>query len=376
MVAPGLALVVGCGPLLPESDAPEAFLAYLDERVPALMEKHGVPGVAVALVAEGRPVLVRGYGLADRARMEPVIPDTVFRVGSIAKPVTAWGVMRLVERGEVDLDAPVDASLSRWRIPPSPFGTDGVTVRRLLSHTAGVGLPTVPHYGPEEPLPSLEEALAGAPGAGDPVRLVAPPGSGFRYSGGGYAVLQLLVEEASGRPFEDFMREEVLAPLGMRSSTFDAAGPTGRTAARGYDAEGTPVPGYRYAATAAAGLSTSAADLGAFLAAMLPGPGGEPRGRGVLSPETLDEMLLPVPGSEEGGVAQGLGYFVDARSGQTVVGQTGSDDGWSAKVLVVPDLRGAIAVLTNADGGGALHLEVGCAWLAWATRRGVDEVCP
>ena len=155
----------------------------------------------------------------------PVTPDTVFQVGSISKPVTAWGVMRLVQQGKLDLDAPVDRYLTRWHLPPSPFDADGVTIRRLLSHSAGLNSQD---YSPiaTRPLPSLEQSLSGESGGvnarrgSDDVRITMAPGQQHSYSNGGYTLLQLAIEEVTGEPFARYMQREVLDPLGMTHSSF------------------------------------------------------------------------------------------------------------------------------------------------------------
>ena len=158
---------------------PGAFARKLDEdRWLAAFE---VPGVAVALIRDGHLTWSEGYGHADTEREAPVTPDTVFQVGSISKPVTAWGVMRLVQQGKLELDAPVERYLTRWHLPPARFGADGVTIRRLLNHSAGLNSQD---YSPiaTRPLPSLEQSLAGESGGvdarrgTDDVRVTMAPG--------------------------------------------------------------------------------------------------------------------------------------------------------------------------------------------------------
>ena len=128
------------------------------------MRRTAAP-TAAAAPARTEP---RGYGFADVAQSIPVTPTTGFNVGSISKTIAAWGVMTLVERGELGLDTPVDTYLTRWHLPESTFDERGVTIRRLLSHTAGLSLHGYPGWGPDDPLPTLEESLSGktnGPGA-------------------------------------------------------------------------------------------------------------------------------------------------------------------------------------------------------------------
>jgi CubicO group peptidase (beta-lactamase class C family) len=120
-----------------QAQPPQAFIEAADKSVPGALRAYNVPGLAVALIRNGAVVWMKGYGFADVASAKPIAPDTAFNVGSLSKTATAWGVMRLVERGKVELDQPVDAYLRGWRLPPSEFDAKQVTIRRVLSHTAG-----------------------------------------------------------------------------------------------------------------------------------------------------------------------------------------------------------------------------------------------
>jgi CubicO group peptidase (beta-lactamase class C family) len=168
------------------------------------MEKYRVPGTAASLVRNGEVVWSEGYGLADRDRGVPVTADTVFQVASISKAVTSWGVMRLVESGQLELDAPVEQYLTRWHLPPSNYDASGVTIRRLLSHSAGLSVMGYPGLRPEIQLPSLEESLSGNNGGAGEVRIIMEPGTQFSYSGGGFTLLQLIIEEVTGETARRF----------------------------------------------------------------------------------------------------------------------------------------------------------------------------
>jgi CubicO group peptidase (beta-lactamase class C family) len=146
------------------------------------------PGLAVALVQDGEVAWAAGDGVADRAAGRPVTAATRFQAASLAKPVTAWGVLRLVEAGRIGLDEPVVGHLGRWRPPASPFDAGGLTVRRLLSHTAGLSVHGYVGQRPDRPLPSIVASLSGETGDGFPVELLAAPGQRWLYSGGGYSV--------------------------------------------------------------------------------------------------------------------------------------------------------------------------------------------
>ena len=272
------------------------------------MATSTAPGLAVALVHHGRVVWAAGYGVADQVTRQPVTAATRFQAASLSKPVTAWGVLRLVEQGRIGLDDPVLGHLRRWHPPPSPFDTDAITVRRLLSHTAGLSVHGYAGQQPDRPLAVIEISLSGETGGSFPVELLEAPGGRWLYSGGGYSVLQLLVEELTGRPFADYMQAEVLQPLGMSASSFGWQ----RTAATAFphDAAGGRIPDFAFAEQAAAGLVTTAPDLARFLAAALSGPDGEPPGRAVLSPARVRLALTAAPAtSGRWGLGYGLGWL-------------------------------------------------------------------
>ena len=324
------------------------------------MERHQVAGVAVALIHDGDLVWSQGYGFADRAAGIPVTPDTIFQVASISKSVSAWGVMRLVETGKLVVDAPVGQYLTRWQLPPSEFDHGEVTIYRLLSHTAGLSLPGYAGFEPGQPLPSLEESLSGPTGEEDGVRVILEPGSEYSYSGGGYTVLQLVIEEVSGETFADFMRREVLEPLGMAHSGFEWTPEMQALTATAYDAGGQPLPNYLFTTQAAAGLYATAPDLARFVAAGLPGLGSEQAGQDVLLPETIELMYQPAPATNGG---YGLGYSSYALlDGTRVVYHGGHNQGWEARFEAAPEKGTGIVILTNSDAGADLIMDVITVW--------------
>ena len=360
-------LLAGCGSdgASPPMDRdPTSLVRFLDRTVPGLLREHDVPGAAVAVVHDGAVFWARGFGLADRERDRPVSVQTVFQAASISKPVTAWGVMRLVEQGKLGLDAPVGRYLARWQLPASEFDRDEVTVRRLLSHTAGLSLGGYPGLDPGRRLPTLEASLSGATGGAGDVRLVQEPGSAFSYSGGGYTLLQLLVEEVTGERFADYMQREVLQPLGMRRSAFVWTAELRADTARAYDGSGNPQPNYLFTEQAPAGLYTTVEDLARFVAAAMRGPRGEPVGRGLLAPATLKSMLSPAPATDG---AYGLGYFLEQLpDGLAIAGHSGSNRGWRTQLAMLPATGAGIVVLTNSDNGGGITDDLASAWSEWA----------
>lgn len=204
----------------------------------------------------------------------------LFQAGSISKPVAALAALELVARGELDLDDDVNGRLTSWRVP----GPRGVSLRQLLGHTSGLGVPFYPGYPQGADLPTLRQSLDGAPPAATkPVRVTASPGR-FRYSGGGYTVVQQLIADVTGQPFADAAQGLVLGPLGMTSSTFGQPLPPWlRPAAARQD-------WHVYPECAAAGLWTTPEDLARFACAVAAAAAG--RGSAV-APETAGLMLTP-----------------------------------------------------------------------------------
>ncbi len=223
------------------------------------MKHYQVPGVSIAVMEGGRIVFAKAYGMADVETKRAATPETLFQAASISKPVAAMVAMRLVEQGKLSLDEDVSRKLKAWKLPASPaLAQQKITLRRLLSHTAGTTVHGFEGYAPGTPVPTLLQVLKGDPPANSkPVVPELEPGSRWRYSGGGYQIVQLLIEEATGLPFAAAARELILQPLGMRTSTFEQPLPATlrMRAATGYRPAGRPVEGryHTYPEQAAAG---------------------------------------------------------------------------------------------------------------------------
>ncbi len=316
----------------------------------------GNAGNAVFAVIENGSV----HGVHAVSVGEVVDVNTVFQTASLSKWITAWGVMALVQQGKLDLDAPVGNYLTRWVLPESKFDNNKVTVRRLLSHTAGLtdGLGYA-GFAPGAAVQSLEESLKqpadASPGASGTIKVGYEPGSEWRYSGGGYAILQLLIEEVSGESFEGFMQRVIFRPLGMVRSSYGWTPAEGTTLATFYDTDSKPSTHYRFSAVAATSLYTSASDLTRFVQAHLPGKNGEPVGRGVLAPATISEMWRP-HASKFGEDIWGLGTILYAsnNNGGFIVGHDGNNE---------PAINTA-ARFNPATGNGIVILETGKPLLA------------
>jgi CubicO group peptidase (beta-lactamase class C family) len=346
------------------SIAPAGDTAAFLNAAKQLIDSRNRGNVAFALIERG--VQSDGYFVSIG---DPIGPETLFQVASLSKWVTAWAVMTLVESGQVDLDAPVSRYLTRWQLPQSEFDNDGVTVRRLLSHTAGLtdGLGFA-GFPPGVELPSLEENLShpdASPGHSGVIRVGTRPGSQWQYSGGGYLILQLLVEEVTGESFEDYLQRALFSPLGMTRSTFsvDASTPDVATF---YDAKGAPAIHYRFRAKSAASLYTNVADMTRFVQAHFVGQAFEPAGRGVLTPETLELMRRP-QATLYGAAVWGLGVILFAPvDGDFIIGHDGNNDpAINTSVRLNPKTGDGIVVLETGD--STLASTVAGEWVFWQT---------
>jgi len=342
-------------PLAPFGD-PRAFL----QAAVHLINAGNRANTALILIEKGA-VGAEYYS----ANADAIDRNTVFATASLSKWITAHAVMKLVEQGKLDLDRPVEFYLTRWHLPAGAFSSRGVTARRLLSHTAGLtdGL-GFGDFRRDEPLPTLEEELA-APRASSgrpagPITVGIEPGTQFRYSGGGYLLLELLVEEISGEQFTTFVTREILQPLGMvRSGYADLSSTT--NSAKSYDADGQPAPIFRYASNAATGFTTSAGDMVMWVLAQLQPMEGSP-----LTRTTLGSMRAAQARSM-GVDIWGLGTVLYAPTDHGVVfGHDGvNEPAISATVRINPSTGDAIIIL--ATGSKSLASQLGGEWVFWQT---------
>ena len=369
----------------------DAFVEVLDREVPGLLDKLSLPGINLAVIEGCEVVATRCFGYADIKSREPLGEDHLFRLASISKPVTAWGVMTLVDSGLVDLDAPIDDYLERWHLPPSDYDPAAVTARGLLSHTAGLAAGGGSGTNPRYDLPSLVESLNGEntpPLDDDQLNyyehvglaleevqrtptLEAPAGQRFVYSNCGYAILQLMIEDVSHQTFCDFMKHSVLQPLGMHASSFvnpdDARG-----FATSYDDAGKTLPIYKLVAKAAGGLNATIGDLATFTCAEMAGAAGEPAGRSVVSEAAVRAMHEPLMYAEtEMGIDfyTGLGHLIAEVNGRVNVHHTGGFAGWRSVMAFVPESGDGFAALINSSGGNPLWMQLVEQWSDYLATR-------
>jgi CubicO group peptidase (beta-lactamase class C family) len=310
-------------------------------------------GLSAAVIDGGEIVEARGFGSADVAAARPVEVSTLFQAASISKPVTCLAVLRLVARGLLELDRDVNGYLSSWQVPPVEGWQPRLTLRQLMSHTAGLTVHGFPGYRRGTALPSVPHLLDGEPPANTaPVRVDALPGSLWRYSGGGTMIIQLILTDTTKTAFPDLLQELVLEPAGMSTATFEQPLPDRRhgQAAAGYPHPQPAVPGgwHVYVEQAAGGMWCTPADLCRFALAYQAALAGR---RGALIPQVLArETMRPVPPGN-----YGLG---PALYGDSCFGHGGGNEGFLSQLVASIEHGFGCAVMTNDYRAGALLVDV------------------
>ena len=311
------------------------------------MALHHIPSFSVAVVDQGRIVWAKAYGLADVETARPATTRTLYEAGSNSKPVTASAAVQMAQEGRLGLDRPVNDQLKSWRIPDSAF-TQGhpVTVREVLTHTAGLTVSGFGGYAAGAPLPSVVQILEGKPPANTPAVVVdQTPGGAWRYSGGGYVILQLLLGDLEGRGFPELMRTRVLSPVGMTASAYDQPLPQARAgeAATGYRSDGKPIDGrfHVYPELAPAGLWSTPSDLARWVIALERAYNGEPSP--LTSQASARAMLTPGLGKF------GMGIAILSNADGVLLGHGGSDLGFKSEFFGWTKGEHAMVVMANGE---------------------------
>jgi len=313
-----------------------------------------VPGVSIAVIHAGKLAWVRGFGVV-REGGPPVTPETLFQAASISKAVTALAVLHLVHEGKLSLDTDVNEYLKSWKLPPNEFTEKSkVTLRELLSHSAGVTVHGFAGYAANTPLPNLLQILNGeAPANNSPIRVDQVPGANSRYSGGGFEIIQQVLNDVTGTSFPELMHDIVLQPLGMQRSTYEQPLPGKLLAqvALPYRSNGAPVEGgpHVYPEQAAAGLWTTPSDLARLAIGVQQALSGT--SAIVLPLGTAHAMLAPMYNQ------QALGFSVGGSTAQKYFTHGGANDGYRCNLVSYQNGDGAV-IMTNGDNGGELVIQI------------------
>ena len=321
------------------------------------MAFHRVPGVSIAVINDGRIEWAQGYGVLEAGGTVPVDTATLFQAASISKPVAAAAALQLVRRGRLTLAGDVNAWLRSWRVPENAFTRQhAVTLEGIMSHTAGFTVHGFPGYDVDSAIPTLIQVLDGVrPANTDSIRVTDVPGRTWSYSGGGYTVMQQLLVDVSRRPFPDLLRRTVLAPLGMRRSTYEQPLPAtlARNAAVAHGPDGRPLHGrwHVHPEMAAAGLWTTPSDLARFALAVQEAAGG--RANRLFTPALVADVLTPRVGG-----SYGLGLSVSGEGEARRFGHGGANAGFRCEMVAYVRRGQGAVVMANSDNGARLVGEI------------------
>ena len=325
--------------------------------LPDRMQHFQVPGVSIAVINNGEIEWAKGYGVTEAGGTQAVMTDTVFQACSVSKPVSVTGIMLLAQSGAIDISRNVNDYLRSWRLVDNAFTTtEKATVQRLMSHTGGTNVSGYGGYPAGNAIPSLLQVLNGTlPANTDPVQVVYVPGSRYSYSGGGMEVLHQMAEDVTGMPFQSYMKNNLLSPLGMNSSDFvqPMAGPLATRAAKAHDMDGIMIQGgwRTYPELIAAGLWTTPSDLACLLIEVQKATTTN-TGK-LLTQQTAMRILTPQPNS-----SMGLGFALANGKGGLIFNHSGSTFGYKSYMTAYRDRGQGIAVMTNGDNGYALFMEI------------------
>lgn len=333
------------GEMIKTDDAP----LLLQER----MKLHNVPGVSIAVIKDFKIDWARGYGFADKETSSPVSVQTLFQAASISKSINAVGVLRLAQARKLDLDTDINTYLTTWKFPyDSAKGKNKITLKHLLSHTAGTAVHGFRGYAVGETVPTVVQVLNGEkPANSQPVRSLFDAGTKVQYSGGGTTITQLLLMDVAGKPYDQYAQENVLKPLGMKSSFYSVPPPDEKKAllATAYRADGKPVEGkyHLYPENAAASLWTNPSDLCRYIIELQQAYAG--KSNKVLSREWATIMLTPVMGDAA------LGTFIRTVNTDKYFTHGGANEGFRCVYFGSVEGGNGVVVMVNSDNGAILN---------------------
>jgi CubicO group peptidase (beta-lactamase class C family) len=332
---------------------------YKTANLEARLSYYKIPGISIAVINNGEIEWARGFGYKDIDKGEPVTQNTLFQAASISKVLTAIAFMKLKENNEIDLDTDANSYLRSWKIPSNKDWQPKVTLRQLLSHTAGMTVSGFGGYSIKESIPTTVEILNGTyPANSLPVKATIFPGKHARYSGGGFIVAQLILEDKFNHPFDFIMDSLVLSPLNLTSSTFTQppSGSKQLMTATGYVLDYQPIDG-RYdihPEMAAAGLWTTPQDLARMILEIQKAVQGK---SSFISAKTANEMLTK-QNTDATGIGLGFWFYQDSKGDSLLFTHAGGNDGFQSLFFGYKGLGKGVVVMINSSNDYELMYEV------------------
>lgn len=331
---------------------PAVYTAAIEKLTAAVeyeMTDKALPAVSMVLVDDQQTIWAQSFGMEDPGVGKAAGPETVYRIGSVSKLFTDIAIMQLVERGEVDLDAPIQTYLPDFK-PRNPYDKP-ITLRQLMSHRAGlVREPRAGHYfhGFSGGLEKTVQSLNGSP-------LIYEPETRVKYSNAGIAVVGYVLEKLKGQSFPLYLQQKVISPMGLKNSAFEDTPPIKAHLAVGemwtYDGRRFDAPTFGLGMAPAGSMYATIGDLGTFLSVLF--NGGQGQFGPILKARTLEKMWEPQ--FDTGGDRNyGLGFALDEQNGQRRVGHGGAIYGFATQLFALPDARLGAAAVATADGANTI----------------------
>lgn len=314
------------------------------------MQFYKIPAVSIVVINHGEIEWAKAYGIKDQVTHELATEETIFQAASISKPIAAMTALRLVQEGLINLDENVNVKLRSWRIPENQLTSSSkVSLRHILSHSSGLSIHGFRGYTGQEAIPTLLQILEGVkPANSKPIRVETKPGTQWKYSGGGFIVLQQLIEDLTALPFDSLVETLVLEPLHMENSTFDHRKATTTLATKlaaghAYDGSSLTNKWFFYPERAAAGLWSTPTDLAYFLMDIQQTYLGN--SENILFTDFVHQMLTLQIGTS------GLGFTVEGKDGTLRFSHTGKNMGFSCYMIAYAGRGQGVVIMTNSDNG-------------------------
>lgn len=331
-------------------DSPE----NMDKMILKQMSDYNIPGASVSIIEDNEVKSIKHWGVINKKDKIQANDDTIYQLGSLSKPLTTLGILKLVEDKIIDLDDPVKKHLKSWSLPESQYDYNEVTIRRILSHTAGFNVSSYPGTDPSLELSTLQSSLSGNEKYPPGLKLLFKPGSRQKYSGGGYTLLQLMIEDITGMTFSEYMKQNVFIPLNMTNTSFTWENYTNKMIATPYSWLGYELPNYIFSEKAAASLKSTPADMTKFLIACL-----DPESiSNMISPDLLRECYKPISKDFTAGF-----LYDDLDNNERLIMHKCANRGWRAMFVFLPEQNDGIIYMSNYDGGADFMRDDIASWV-------------
>jgi serine beta-lactamase-like protein LACTB len=340
---------------IPAADSYKAATAELEKFIAAEVEEKKFPALSIALVDDQKIVWAKGFGFQDRDRKQPATAETVYRVGSVSKLFTDVAIMQLVEKGKLDLDAPITKYLPDFKPITKPEHKP-ITLRMLMAHHSGlIREPPVGNYfDPTEP--SLDKTIASLNG----IELVYAPNEREKYSNAAIALVGYTLQKTQGEKFSSYVRKHVLEPLGMNSSAFELTPALQKNRAEAvmwtYFGREFPAPTFELGEAPAGCMYATVLDLARFQSCLF--AAGKSGGNQLLEPKTIQEMCRPQFAKGEGERGFGLGFMVGELDGKKRIGHGGAIYGFATEFAALPSEKLGVVVTCSRDVSNAVMTRI------------------